>query len=1242
MKLIITVVILSCLYSVKARCVMRGECVEINGFAKPCPYPYDPPAVLVNLTQSDRVEIMNILESRCPFLVYDEYGSLKPIEDIVTCCDEIQLRKMQESLMLAEGILGRCPTCLRNFVRQICEMNCSPDQSRFVDVTVLNAIDGTPYVNEIDYRLHEKFMLEAHASCSGVVVPQTGMPAINLMCGNAPVCDADAWFGFTGDTTTNPLAPVQVNFLRWPTEEDSMNARAPPCEETMGEDLPCSCVDCFANCPVGTEPLPPSICTVLSVNCISFSIGIVFFVISVTIFCILSILEYKRLRNVQFENNVSKTVPEDNIFIRFFQETFGAIGAFSSKNPVLAIMVTTWIAFAMLFGVLNLNLTSNPLELWSAPDSRSRTELNYFNSRFGPFYRAAQVYLQFTGLEPFEVDNITYGPAFRIEALQELVKLEDAIFNIGRDTGGVVLEDVCYAPLRPRGGEKRVEQCTFMSASVYLGRDRNNINNETYLSTIQNCLNNYLALNCMAEWGAGADPDISFGGVAGNNILSATTLLINFPISNFLLEEELQPVLEWEQKFLDLLHDYEANWKPDFVEVSYGAERSIADEIERVSRAEILPIAISYLLMFIYVILALGNIRYCRTWLVDSKITVGISCIIVVLGSIFCAMGVMGYAEITVTLLAVNVIPFFVLSVGVDNVFLMVNAIHDIETNLKEYDDYNENFSASKKKTFIFTKMMKTVGPSMFVTSVTQITCFAIGSLANFPAVVTFAVFASLSLGFLFIFQITTVVAILSIDYDRARQNRLDVFCCVQKKILLDNDPLNADTPYQSIIGRLMKPYSEFILNWKVKIVVAIIFMAIFSISIILIPQLEIGLDQNLVLPTDSYMYRYLQSVNDVLRLGPPVFFVLKGGLNFTDTNDQNVICGGQLCYPDSLTTQIFLAARHSNVTYMAKSSNSWLDDFFDWSDLTGACCKYNTTNGGFCSSTDTSPDCQFCSLGRDEFGNGLRPDAETFENYIPFFLQDPPTDQCNKGGLASYSGSVNYELDSEGRAHVQDTNFMAYHVALGTSSEYINAVKFGYEVADNITSAIKKHTGKDVEVFPYSVFYVFYEQYLTMWGDTFSSLGFCLIGALVINLLATGFNVLTTFTVMFTSIMVVIDMMGVMYIWNIPLNAVSCINLIVSIGIAVEFCSHLAYAFATSKSPPNERVADAICRVGATIITGITLTNIPIIVLAFSYTELIEMFFFRMLFSLVILGFLHGMVFYPVFLSYVNDIIKK
>jgi len=66
---------------------------------------------------------------------------------------------------------------------------------------------------------------------------------------------------------------------------------------------------------------------------------------------------------------------------------------------------------------------------------------------------------------------------------------------------------------------------------------------------------------------------------------------------------------------------------------------------------------------------------------------------------------------------------------------------------------------------------------------------------------------------------------------------------------------------------------------------------------------------------------------------------------------------------------------------------------------------------------------------------------------------------------------------------------FMSYHTILKTSDDYVAALKSAREIADNITKTIGN---PDVKVFPYSVFYVFYEQYLTIVKDSWQNLLYC------------------------------------------------------------------------------------------------------------------------------------------------------
>jgi len=51
-----------------------------------------------------------------------------------------------------------------------------------------------------------------------------------------------------------------------------------------------------------------------------------------------------------------------------------------------------------------------------------------------------------------------------------------------------------------------------------------------------------------------------------------------------------------------------------------------------------------------------------------------------------------------------------------------------------------------------------------------------------------------------------------------------------------------------------------------------------------------------------------LQYMKDILSMGPPVYFVVKAGMNYSDWDAQNLICGGQGCNPDSMSTYLFRA----------------------------------------------------------------------------------------------------------------------------------------------------------------------------------------------------------------------------------------------------------------------------------------------------------------------------------------------
>jgi Niemann-Pick C1 protein len=102
-------------------------------------------------------------------------------------------------------------------------------------------------------------------------------------------------------------------------------------------------------------------------------------------------------------------------------------------------------------------------------------------------------------------------------------------------------------------------------------------------------------------------------------------------------------------------------------------------------------------------------------------------------------------------------------------------------------------------------------------------------------------------------------------------------------------------------------------------------------------------------------------------------------------------------------------------------------------------------------------------------------------------------------------------------------------------------------------------------------VFYVFYEQYLTIWSDTLQSLGLSLAAVFVVTLLLTGFNVFSALIVLLMVAMVVVNLGGLMYWWNVSLNAVSLVNLVMVSDVTVPQPSH-SYSWKSYRvpQPPN------------------------------------------------------------------------
>jgi Niemann-Pick C1 protein len=807
--------------------------------------------------------------------------------DTPVCCTSAQVETLRDNIGRAELMIASCPACKNNFREFFCAFTCRPDQGTFVQVTsTQNTSTDQTGVKSVDFHVGSDFGRAFFDSCKDIKFGATNGYAMDLIGGGAK--NYTGFFKYLGDE--KPVgSPFQIDFPT--THPPQFATYNPDPRKCFDRDLSsrCTCIDCPDVCTI-LPPLPPpdatSACHIGSISCLTFSLTLVY---GLVVAGFLGVLIFRKTRwgvkdhkyervalatdaaseqtplsprshsrglvgasslqqyvdgdsdRSQSESRhlgrgASLLDPIDTVQPRhyrlnsFLRRSFFRLGLTTAENPYLT--------FALVFtavGLLNIGwkkfeVEQDPVRLWVAPDSESRIQKDYFDQHFGPFYRPQQIFVT----SAFPSPSSEKEPVLSWDRLKFWAGVEKDIRALESVPNGYTLEDVCFKPAGPDGA------CVVQSVMAWFENDIEQYDSDTWTERLVDCAN--APAECLPDFQQPLMPQYVLGSIpidseAPSRFLDAEALVVNYVVSDSLDSGIQEKAMEWERTLKQYLLDMQGPALDAGLQYAFSTGVSLEEELNRSANMDVRIVVLSYLAMFFYVSLTLGNGAAAREedglftalkrWAVNlpklfnrssipssthsidsrntpsllprlprglfirSKTVLGLFGISLVILSVASSVGLFSAIGVKVTLIIAEVIPFLVLAVGVDNVFILVHeldrqnqmhgpnalgysAISPTSTVQRaQIESTNEESDTGSVPTYLsaeerIARTLGKMGPSILLSTITETVAFSLGALVPMPAVRNFALYAAGSVLLNAFLQVTVFVSALALDLRRA------------------------------------------------------------------------------------------------------------------------------------------------------------------------------------------------------------------------------------------------------------------------------------------------------------------------------------------------------------------------------------------------------------------------------------------------------------------------------------------
>jgi predicted RND superfamily exporter protein len=585
---------------------------------------------------------------------------------------------------------------------------------------------------------------------------------------------------------------------------------------------------------------------------------------------------------------------------------------------------------------------------------------------------------------------------------------------------------------------------------------------------------------------------------------------------------------------------------PGTLEYTGFFTRSFKDEFGEAILGDISRIAMSYVLIFVYLLFMLG--KWDPVW---SKFSLSCVVLLVVGFSFAAANGICGFLGVKENPLNNN-IPFLLLGLGVDDAFVLSSEFARHTVNHPE-------LTVSQR----IAMTARTGGVSVLVTSVTDALAFLIGASTRLPALSAFCIYAGFGVSFCFVYIMIFFLPWLAIDAWRAEGNRWDCCCCFRAKTehkITEPQGMCPCIPGCSRIqpdqglSSMLEKFGNFTVKTPVgKGITLVSFFALLATGLSGVGQLEKEFKIEWFFPEGSYFEEFNQLNMDNFRSGE-IFDVYMNGVDFYAEKEKVDQLSNYLAVQDEIVSSSidnwWTAFTADTTDYAILSQQEFWQAMHAW--------YIDMANNRYRSEIQWKVDaCDSTACTDAEAAQGIE------HAKIKATMKDFP------------SGKMRYEV------------YRTYR--------------------EDMKELFADESG--TRVFPYTQAFLYWEENgiidVELVRNLIIACGviFTIIAALVpyprVAVLV-GLNICAA----------IAEIVGLAHYWGVTMNGVSTIYFLICVGLSVDYSVHVAHTFTDSPGDSQDRAINALARIGPSTFNAIVSTILAVIVLASSKSFVFQVFF--------------------------------